>query len=133
MRILCLNLGIGIFYCLGLTITPWIAVLLGHWQYYLLFTSTPLVLVTGVYFLISESAQWLVTNDDTEGAILRLKNISKFNGRIVSDDDFDKFRKFCENINESGDEHHHHHHSNVFNLFKTPRLRRKTIILFYLA
>uniref|UniRef100_T1GM93 Major facilitator superfamily (MFS) profile domain-containing protein n=1 Tax=Megaselia scalaris TaxID=36166 RepID=T1GM93_MEGSC len=96
MRTLGINLAVGLFYTLGLVFTPWLAVVVGNWKYYLAFTSIPILSVMLFYFVIQESAQWLVTRDNIDGAILRLKRVAKFNGKNVSNDDFNEFRKYCE-------------------------------------
>lgn len=90
MRTLGLNMAVGLFYCLGLVFTPWLAVLVGHWQIYLACTSLPILLVVLYYFVVQESAQWLVTRNDIDGAIVRLKRVAKFNGCRVSQADFDE-------------------------------------------
>ena len=128
MRTLGLNLGIGLFYCLGLVFTPWIAVVTGHWQYFLATTSIPLLSVIFFYPMISESAQWLVTRDNLDGAVERLKRVAKFNGKTVHDDDFEEFKHFCQkqkskDITEKK--------STLIDMFKTPRLRKHTLILFF--
>jgi len=131
MRTLGLNLAVGLFYTTGLVFTPWIAVLAGHWQYYLACTSLPLLLVLLYYFLVQESAQWLVTRNDIDGAIKRLKRIARINGRTVSQSDFDEFRKHCEKQRLKKDGTGNTKHSSILDMFKTPRMRKHTLILFF--
>uniref|UniRef100_A0A1A9X1M2 Major facilitator superfamily (MFS) profile domain-containing protein n=1 Tax=Glossina brevipalpis TaxID=37001 RepID=A0A1A9X1M2_9MUSC len=130
MRTLGLNIAVGVFYTLGLVFTPWLAVLTGHWQYYLASTSLPLLLIILFYFVIQESAQWLVTRNDIDGAIKRLKRVAKFNGRHVSQIEFDEFRKYCQKQREKrgGDDQKH---SSLIDMFRTPRMRKHTLILFF--
>lgn len=128
MRTLGINLAVGLFYTLGLVFTPWLAVVVGNWKYYLAFTSIPILSVMLFYFVIQESAQWLVTRDNIDGAILRLKRVAKFNGKNVSNDDFNEFRKYCEKQKANapdGDQ------KNLTDMFKTPRMRKHTLILFF--
>lgn len=127
MRTLGLNLVVGLFYCLGLVFTPWLAVVAGNWQRYLTMTSLPILSISLFYFIIQESAQWLVTRNDLDGAIRRLRNVAKFNGKKVSDEDFNEFRKYCEKQRiKDGDKQ-----SNLIDMFKTPRMRKHTLILFF--
>ncbi|XP_055374341.1 organic cation transporter-like protein isoform X2 [Condylostylus longicornis] len=128
-RIVTLNFVIGIFYTAGLVITPWIAVAIGHWKFYLLSITSPLCLVFTFIYIVNESAQWLVTQNNIDGAILRLKRIAKFNGVSVSEDDFLDFRRYCEiySKNAEGNENP----ANFTDLFKKPRLRKRIFILFY--
>lgn len=127
MRTLGINLAVGLFYTLGLVFTPWLAVVVGNWKYYLAFTSIPILSVMLFYFMVQESAQWLVTRDNVDGAIMRLKRVAKFNGKNVSNDDFNEFRKYCEKqkANSNGEQ------NTLLDMFKTPRMRKHTLILFF--
>lgn len=120
-------MAVGLFYTLGLVFTPWLAVVVGNWKYYLAFTSIPILSVMLFYFMVQESAQWLVTRDNIDGAILRLKRVAKFNGKNVSNDDFNEFRKYCEKqkANATSDQ------NTLLDMFKTPRMRKHTLILFF--
>lgn len=130
MRTFGLNIAVGVFYTLGLVFTPWLAVLAGHWQYYLASTSIPILSIVFYYFIIQESAQWLVTRNDIDGAIKRLKRVARFNGRKVSLTEFEEFRKYCEKQHQKqgGDDQKH---SNLIDMFRTPRMRKHTLILFF--
>lgn len=128
MRTLGINMAVGLFYTLGLVFTPWLAVVVGSWKYYLAFTSIPILSVILFYFMVQESAQWLVTRDNIDGAIMRLKRVAKFNGRDVSNEDFNEFRKYCEKqkANTPTGET-----VTIKDMFKTPRMRKNTLILFF--
>lgn len=130
MRTMGLNLAVGVFYTLGLVFTPWLAVLTGHWKYYLASTSLPILSIVLYYFVIQESAQWLVTRNDVDGAIKRLKRVAKFNGRKVAQSEFDEFKKYCEiqRQKQGGDDQRH---SSLIDMFRTPRMRKHTLILFF--
>ena len=82
------------------------------------------------YFLVQESAQWLITRNDIDGAIKRLKRVAKFNGADVSQQEFDEFRKHCEIHHEEqgGD---NRKGDSIKDMFRTPRMRKHTIILFF--
>lgn len=130
MRTLGLNMAVGLFYCIGLVFTPWLAVWAGHWQYFLACTSIPILSVIMFYFVVQESAQWLVTRNDIDGAIKRLKRVAKFNGCKVTQAEFDEFRKHCEGQHQEqgGDDQKT---STLLDMFKTPRMRKHTLILFF--
>nr|XP_016937583.1 solute carrier family 22 member 6 [Drosophila suzukii] len=117
-----LNTVLGSFYCLGLIGASWLAVWVGHWRIFLACSSVPLLLVTLFYFLVQESAQWLVTRNDIDGAIRRLQRVAKINRRQVSDDDFRTFRSYCEqhyrkDVKEDRSE------DKLLDMLKTPRMR----------
>lgn len=147
MRTFGLNLCIGIFYCLGSMITPWIAVYLGSWKLYLIYTSMPIAIVPFFYFILPESAQWLLSKNDVEGAIVCFRRVARFNGRILDDDTIEMFRAHHKETmmkqrgrrvvgnagGEAGevDDALQPVKATLFDLFKTKRLRRHTLILFF--
>jgi MFS transporter, OCT family, solute carrier family 22 (organic cation transporter), member 4/5 len=78
MRTIGLNLCIGIFYCIGSVVSPWIAVSLGSWRAYLLATIIPTLIVPFFYFVVPESAEWLISQNRENDALIcyqRLFNI----------------------------------------------------------
>lgn len=144
MRTFGLNLCIGIFYCLGSVITPWIAVYLGSWKLYLIYTSMPIAIVPFFYFILPESAQWLISKNDIEGAIVCFRRVARFNGRTLDNDTIEMFRAHHKETmlkqrgsrlganGEEGDiDAFKPVKATLFGLFKTKRLRRHTLILFF--
>ncbi|KAH8381512.1 hypothetical protein KR093_007281 [Drosophila rubida] len=91
-----LNLSMGIFYSLGMICSSWIAVWVGHWRKYLLCSSLPLLLTILFYFLVQESAQWLITRKDVDGAVRRLQRVARFNRRTINESDLAAFRSYCQ-------------------------------------
>lgn len=81
--------------------------------------------VTLYYFLVQESAQWLITRNDIDGAIKRLQHVAKINRRRLSDSDVDAFRNHCLEIQ------HKENEKDVkgADMFKTPHLRKKIILV----
>lgn len=130
MRTFGLNLCIGIFYCLGSMVTPWIAVYLGSWRSYLLFTSLPLAAVPLFYFVLPESAHWLISKNDVEGAIVCYRRVARFNGKVLDNSTIESFRELhqIEVLKQSLSATSS---PGVLDLFKTKRLRRNTLILFF--
>lgn len=130
MRTFGLNLCIGIFYCFGSMVTPWIAVWLGSWKSYLIYTSLPIAVVPLFYFILPESAQWLISKNDIEGAIVCYRRVARFNGKVLDNDTIESFRAHHRNQlmkqqQSSGKE------PGLLGLFRTKRLRRNTLILFF--
>jgi MFS transporter, OCT family, solute carrier family 22 (organic cation transporter), member 4/5 len=129
MRTIGLNLCIGVFYCLGSVITPWIAVWLGNWKLYLIATIVPALIVPSFYFIIPESAQWLISKNKIDKALVCYQRIAKFNRKELDEKFISDFKSCVSDINEkkaAEDEN-----PNIIALFKTPRLRRLTLILFF--
>lgn len=128
-RTLGLNLCIGIFYCLGSVITPWIAVWLGNWKLYLIATVLPAFIVPFFYFILPESAQWLIAKRKHDRALVCYQKIAKFNG-IQLDEGFNRDFQSCVNDINSRRKLEDDN-PNLIALFRTPRLRRLTLILFF--
>lgn len=130
MRTFGLNLCIGIFYCLGSMVTPWIAVWLGSWKSYLIYTSLPIAIVPFFYFILPESAQWLISKNDIEGAIVCYRRVARFNGKVLDNDTIESFRGHHRN-QLMKQQQSSTKKPGLLGLFKTPRLRRNTLILFF--
>lgn len=126
LRTVGLSICIGFFYCIGSMSAPWIAVLMTSWQGYLLATALPLGLVPLFYFIVPESVQWLISIQKYEKAVKCLKFVAKVNGRRVEESDYTQFVdecKFSQQRTKTA--------ANLIDLFRTPRLRRNTLILFF--
>ncbi|XP_030387129.1 organic cation transporter protein-like [Scaptodrosophila lebanonensis] len=80
---------------LGALAASWLAVWAGNWRSYLACTSLALLAIILFYFVVQESAQWLITRNDIEGATKRLKHIANFNRRQLPVEDWDEFRSHC--------------------------------------
>lgn len=120
-----LNLCIGFFYCLACVLIPWIAIFVGNWKNFLLIVSFPHLLVLTFYFLIPESAQWLISKGRIDNAIECFQKIAKINGKFLENWQIDGLKSFSAAyiLPQSA--------ANLFDLFKTPKLRRKTLILIF--
>lgn len=129
MRTFGLNLCIGIFYCLGSMVTPWIAVYLASWRAYLIYTSLPIGIVPFFYLILPESAQWMISKNNIEGAISCYRRVARFNGRTLDNDTIESFRAYYQNrIAKSSTTTQN---PGLLDLFRTKRLRRNTLILFF--
>lgn len=127
MRTFGLNLCIGIFYCIGSMASPWIAVAVGDWKTFLLVTSLPVIVVPFLYFFVQESALWLISMNEIDGAVDCFIRVAKFNKKSLSEEDIQEFRKHIAETQSLSKRNT----STLIGLFKTPRLRRLTLILFF--
>lgn len=109
-------------------VTPWIAVYLGSWKSYLIYTSLPIAIVPFFYFILPESAQWMLSRNNIEGAIVCYKRVAKFNGRTLDNETIESFRSYYQNqLSKSANSRG----PSLLDLFRTPRLRKHTLILFF--
>lgn len=127
MRTFGLNIILGVFYCLGCVVLPWIAVWLQNWRHLLIIISVPHTIVLTFYFLVPESAQWLISKRKTDKAIECFQRIAKINRKTISPGHIENLKRYCLLYVENNDGKS----ENFLGLVKTPKLRRKTLILIY--
>lgn len=125
LRTVGLNLCIGIFYTLACMMVPWAAVLLGTWKSFLIFIAVLHTVIIIYYYIVPESAQWLISKGKTDEAVACFKRIAKFNGKIVSSNIEDEIKSYGNQLTRS------HNTENVIGLLRTPNLRKKTLILVF--
>ncbi|XP_037730641.1 organic cation transporter protein-like [Drosophila subpulchrella] len=121
-----LNIILGVFYSIGLMISPWMAIWLGNWRSYLWAASLPALGMLLFPVFLHESVEWLLTKGKFDKAVNNLKSVAMFNGRQVDDSVFDEFIKhYREKMNSATKKS-----SDTFmGMLRTPRLRKFTIIL----
>lgn len=129
-RTLGLNLIIGIFYCLGSVITPLIALAVGEWRLFLGVTALPLLMVPFAWFVIPESIVWLVAARKPEKALKLLHRVAAVNGKAI-DRAFDlkfsvAYAEYVEVLTKTKQVK-----DSLWGLFRTPRLRKNMLILFF--
>lgn len=89
----------------------------------------PIAVVPLFYFILPESAQWLISKNDIEGAIVCFRRVARFNGRTIDNDTIESFRDHYQN--QAMKSPSTTRGPRLLDLFKTPRLRRNTLILFF--
>ncbi|XP_023232364.1 organic cation transporter protein-like [Centruroides sculpturatus] len=110
-------------------ILPAIVWLVRDWFYIQLIATLPFFLLLSIYWLVPESPRWLLSQNRLEEAETILKRCLKENNIKV-----ENLREIVlflsEKIkNEMGDKKKRQ--ANILDLFKTPNLRKKTLILCY--
>lgn len=92
MRTFGLNLCIGVWYCIGCMLIPWVAVWTGNWQTFLLVISMPMLIIPISCLFVPESAQWLLSRGKFESAIKCFKRIAILNGKEISNEFIAQFK-----------------------------------------
>ncbi|XP_034001733.1 solute carrier family 22 member 13-like [Trematomus bernacchii] len=109
-------------YSLGLMMLSGIAYLIRDWRILQLVLFCPLVLVLGIfYWILPESARWLITQGRKEEAIKEIRKAAKVNGRKVPEDLLDKLG--VEGPSKRG---------SMLDLFRISYLRKRALIMSYL-
>ncbi|XP_063223093.1 organic cation transporter protein-like [Bacillus rossius redtenbacheri] len=120
-----LNLCIGVFYCSGSALVPWLAALCGDWRAFLLVAGLPQALAPACWPLLAESARWLLDRRLVARAAAGFRRVARCNGAVVPPRVWDRFTKIWTNKPTSDK------NPNFLGLFATPRLRRKMCILIF--
>lgn len=129
LRTFGLNVTIGIFYCFGSVVSPWLAVWVETWQLYLVAIVLPTLTVPFFYFVMSESAQWLISKGRVDDAIKCFERIAKINKKTLEPEFVQEFRDNCKNFIANSPKKVSN--DNMLDLFKTPRLRKLTLICIF--
>lgn len=121
------NMSIAIFFTGAACLLPWIAYYLADWKLLAIVTSTPLFLAVFTPLVVPESARWLVSQGKVDKAIGILKQLEKRNGRQVPAQTYQNFSDSCKRMRDQ--EQAQNASYSVLDLFKSPRLRRTTLLL----
>lgn len=92
MRTFGLNLCIGLWYCIGCVLVPWVAVLTKNWHTFLLTISIPNIVIPLSCCFVPESAQWLLSVGRTDDAIACYQKIASFNRKKISNEFIEHFK-----------------------------------------
>ncbi|XP_030385846.1 organic cation transporter protein-like [Scaptodrosophila lebanonensis] len=120
------NMSIAIFFTGAACLLPWIAYFLADWKMLAIVTSAPLLLVVFTPLIVPESARWLVSQGKVDKAIGILKQLERRNGKQVPPQTYKNFSDSCQRMRENESQNGSY---SVLDLFKSPRLRRTTLLL----
>uniref|UniRef100_A0A673CR50 Solute carrier family 22 member 13b n=1 Tax=Sphaeramia orbicularis TaxID=375764 RepID=A0A673CR50_9TELE len=101
-----------VFFPLGLIMLSGIAYLIRNWRILQLVLFCPLVIVLGIfYWVLPESARWLLTQGKKEQAIKEIQRAARVNKRSISEDLLNKVR------------------GKILDIFEIPYLRKRIAIM----
>ncbi|XP_050360806.1 carcinine transporter-like [Nymphalis io] len=118
-RTLIANLPFAIFYTIGATSLPWIALACGHWKTISLATSIPMALAILAPFIIPESPRWLLSKGRIDEAVSKVVTIGHVNKKEVSLKLIEQFKASNYNKKEEN--------ISIINMLKISKLRKKFI------
>ncbi|XP_064546341.1 carcinine transporter [Drosophila montana] len=121
------NMSIALFFTGAACLLPWIAYFVADWKLLTIITSAPLALVVLTPLIVPESARWLVSQGQVDKAIAILRKLERRNGRHVSEQTYQNFGDSCRRMRDQ--EQAQNASYSVLDLFKSPRLRRTTLLL----
>ncbi|XP_048488030.1 carcinine transporter isoform X3 [Plutella xylostella] len=121
------NISIAVYFTFAACLLPWIALGVANWQVYTLITSVPLGLAIFTPWVVPESARWLISQGRIDESITILKKCERLNGKKIPDHILKEFR---ETATEIAKESEQLKNFSVLDLFRSPRLRRNSLLLF---
>ncbi|XP_068621935.1 carcinine transporter-like [Battus philenor] len=123
------NMSIAVFFTFAACLLPWIALGVADWKVYTLITSVPLVLSILTPWVVPESARWLISQGRIDEAIKILRTCERVNRRKIPESVYKEFKDTASEIAKSEQEIKNY---SVLDLFRTPRLRRHSILLLFI-
>ncbi|XP_045770182.1 carcinine transporter-like [Maniola jurtina] len=120
------NMSIAVYFTFAACLLPWIALGVSNWKIYTLATSVPLVLAVLTPYFVPESARWLIAQGRLDEAFKILKKFERINGKKIPEEISKEFKETAIEIAKAEAEIKNY---SVVDLFKTPRLRRHSILL----
>ncbi|CAK1546530.1 unnamed protein product [Leptosia nina] len=120
------NMSIAIFFTLGASILPWIALWAGDWRRYALGISIPFVFAAATPWLVPESARWLMSQGKVDKALIIMKKFERINKTQIPEK---VLNEFTESSQKAMKESEAQKSYSVLDIFKTPRLRKNAILL----
>lgn len=123
-----MNVGFGIGYTIPLLLLPLLAYYIRDWGYLQLATGLSALMMVPFWFILQESPRWLLTKGRIERAEQSLVHILRINRRPVPDMDqiMSDLVLFAKSESKKTTAFH------FVDFFRTPKLRRNTLVMFAL-
>ncbi|CAD6992297.1 organic cation transporter protein [Ceratitis capitata] len=129
------------FFSVGFMLTAAFAYFIHEWRTLQIAISLPGLLFLAYYWIIPESARWLISSNRKDDAIANIRKAARFNKVHFSEDTInrllsDELKENCGNSDlkkptESSPESARSNTVSVFDLLRYPNLRRKTLLIFF--
>ncbi|TRY67998.1 hypothetical protein DNTS_007247 [Danionella cerebrum] len=114
------------FFGFGYILLAGVAYLIRDWRKLQLAISAPGFLFLFYVWVLPKSARWLMANNKHEEALDLIRKAALINGKPLDED-----IEFCQNP-QSSEKHIDQRKYTVIDLIRTPRMRKQSLILFYL-
>jgi hypothetical protein len=86
------NVPLAIFLTLGASSLPWIAYALADWRLFSIITSAPIAVIVAAWWLVPESARWLVLKGKTDKTMETLRKCARINNKTVDPSIYEEFQ-----------------------------------------
>ncbi|XP_048514290.1 organic cation transporter protein-like [Athalia rosae] len=125
-RTLVANVSIAVCFPLACCSLPWLAFYLADWKTFAVATSAPLAFAIVTPLVVPESVRWLVCQGRIDEAVEIMRRIERVNKADVPEWTYSDFKEDAKKLKDMMVEEDE---CGVSDLFRTPRLRRFTILL----
>lgn len=105
MRTIVGNVPLAVFLTLGAASLPWIAYGCADWRLFSIVTSAPIAIMVVAWWIVPESARWLVLQGKIEETVDILKECARVNNKVVDQSVYDEFKVCFYNISLLADQH----------------------------
>lgn len=126
------------FFSVGFMLTAAFAYFINEWRTLQIAISLPGLLFLGYYWVIPESARWLISNNRKEAAIVNIQKAARFNKVHLDVAEINRLLSDEENIEKTESKETQEETAattiravSVFDLLRYPNLRRKTLLIFF--
>ncbi|CAI5438928.1 unnamed protein product [Caenorhabditis angaria] len=124
------GLMISLFFGAAMALLGVVAMFIRRWRQLTFFCNAPFAFLFVYLFFLPESPRWSVSVGKWEEAKKQLKKIAKMNGK--QEVDVDELVDTMKNHQNAAEEEETKRSHNVTDLFRTPNLRKKTLIVTYI-
>ncbi|XP_066151542.1 organic cation transporter protein-like [Euwallacea fornicatus] len=115
-----------IFFSFGYMLVAVFAIYINDWRILQFTLTVPGLIFLTYWWLIPESARWLVSKNRLEEAKMCIQAAAKYNKVDISDKTLDQLLKPSENSSSKEEAK-----PSIFNIFKYPNLRNRSLIIFF--
>ncbi|XP_054091844.1 organic cation transporter protein [Zeugodacus cucurbitae] len=126
------------FFSVGFMLTGAFAYFISEWRTLQIAISLPGLLFLSYYWIIPESARWLISNNRKEAAIANIQKAARFNKVHLDVDEINRLLSDEDNIEKTKLKETQENTAtvtgravSVFDLLRYPNLRRKTLLIFF--
>ncbi|ETN70003.1 transporter, major facilitator family protein [Necator americanus] len=124
------GLMISLFFGAAMALLGVVAMFIRRWRQLTFFCNAPFAVLFCYYFFLPESPRWLVSANKWEEAKVQLQRIARINGKqdSVNVEELLEILKVNQHLSVEDSKRSH----NVSDLFRTPNLRKKTMLVTYI-
>ncbi|VIO97102.1 Uncharacterized protein BM_BM11809 [Brugia malayi] len=122
------SIMLDVFFGVAMVLLGVLAMLIRRWRQLIFFSNAPFIILFIYYFIVPESPRWLVSVGRYDDAKTIIKRLAKINGRNEVDVDELMIKFAANSCNLTA----HSNKYNLIDLFRTPNLRKKTILITYI-